>query len=52
MALTDNDVAAFAQILREDHGIALSPEEARKEAEDFLRLSWLVLHPPKAREPP
>jgi hypothetical protein len=46
--LTDTDVAEFAQLIREDYGVELNPEDARREAENVMRFALLILHPPNS----
>ena len=47
MNLTDSDLAEFTQILREDYGVQLSHEEARKEEESMLNFARFILSSPK-----
>lgn len=52
LKLSDSDVADFAKIIREDYGVGLSPEDARREAESVLRFAYLILHPPRSKHSP
>lgn len=50
--LTDQDVAEFGALIREEYGITLTPSEARTKAEEVMRFALLLLHPPKKKQPP
>lgn len=45
MNLTDSDLAEFAQIMREDYGVELTPEEAKREAEALVHFAYLLTQP-------
>ncbi len=43
--LSDSDVAEFIEIIREDYGIELNPEQARREAEALVHFAYLLSQP-------
>ncbi len=45
MNLTDSDLAEFIEIIREDYGVELTPEEAKREAEALVHFAYLLAHP-------
>lgn len=45
MNLTESDLAEFAQIIREDYGFELTPEQAKREAEALVHFAYLLTQP-------
>jgi hypothetical protein len=45
MTLTESDLAEFAQIIREDYGVELTPEQAKREAESLVHFAYLLSQP-------
>lgn len=46
MQLTDKDIQEFVTIIREDYGIELTPEQARREADALVHFAWLLTKHP------
>ncbi len=47
MNLTDSDLAEFREIIREDYGVELTPEQAKREAEALVHFAYLLTQPTK-----
>jgi len=46
MKLSDTDIGEFIQIIKDDYGVDLTPEQAREEARSMLKLAHHILLPP------
>ncbi len=45
MSLNDSDVAEFIEIIREEFGVEMTQEQARKEAEALVHFAYLLTQP-------
>ncbi|MDP6575870.1 MAG: hypothetical protein QF755_05265 [Candidatus Peribacteraceae bacterium] len=52
MSISDSELATFIEIIKDDYGIKLTPEEARGQAEGLINFSFKILKTPQLPRPP